>query len=110
LFAVIAWCSFVDFGRSLKDHAVAASHHDATLNNGATPYTTSVDSTAACQPSVGANGEIELRNCPFHRVARAHQDIVCGLNLRLIQGLIEESGGDDRSQTAVASCPAAAAW
>lgn len=26
----------------LKDHAVAASHHDATLNNGATPYTTSV--------------------------------------------------------------------
>jgi len=29
----------------LKDHAVAASHHDATLNNGATPYTTSVDST-----------------------------------------------------------------
>jgi len=24
---------------------VAASHHDATLNNGATPYTTSVDST-----------------------------------------------------------------
>jgi hypothetical protein len=32
LFAVIAWCSFVDFGRSLKDHAVTASHHDATLN------------------------------------------------------------------------------
>ena len=29
----------------LKDHAVAASHHDATLNNAATPYTTSVDST-----------------------------------------------------------------
>src|SRR5450759_4300647 len=45
LFAVIAWCSFVDFGRSLKDHAVAASHHDATLNNAAPSYTTSVDST-----------------------------------------------------------------
>ena len=27
--------------RSPRDHAVAASHHDATLNNGATPYTTS---------------------------------------------------------------------
>ena len=25
---------------------MAASHHDATLNNGATPYTTSVDSTS----------------------------------------------------------------
>jgi PleD family two-component response regulator len=29
----------------LKDHAVAASHHDATLNNAASSYTTSVDST-----------------------------------------------------------------
>jgi len=34
----------------LKDHAVAASHHDATLNNGATPYTTSVDSTSPEPP------------------------------------------------------------
>ena len=56
------------------------------------------------QPSVGVNGEIELRNCPFHRIARAHQDIVCGLNLRLIQGLIEESGGD-RSRTTLAPLP-----
>jgi hypothetical protein len=31
----------------LKDHAVAASHHDATLNNAASSYTTSVDSTVA---------------------------------------------------------------
>ena len=43
------------------------------------------------QPGVGANCEIELRNCPFHRIAQAHQDIVCGLNLRLIQGLAEEA-------------------
>jgi len=31
----------------LKDHAVAASHHDATLKNAASSYTTSVNSTAA---------------------------------------------------------------
>jgi hypothetical protein len=30
----------------LKDHAVAASHHDATLKNANSSYTTSVDSTA----------------------------------------------------------------
>jgi len=30
---------------------VAASHHDATLNNGATPYTTSVDSTKVVKMS-----------------------------------------------------------
>jgi hypothetical protein len=28
-------------GRSSEDHAVTASQHEATLNNGATPYTTS---------------------------------------------------------------------
>src|SRR5450759_3018818 len=55
-FAVIAWCSFVDFGRSLKDHAVAASHHDATLNNAAPSYTTSVDSTPPQRCSAKPHG------------------------------------------------------
>jgi len=32
-------------GGLLKDHAVAVSHHDPTLNNGAATYTVSVDST-----------------------------------------------------------------
>ena len=30
-----------------------------------------------------------LRNCPFHMVARDHRDVVCGLNLRLVEGIIE---------------------
>lgn len=86
-----------------RDAAVTAR---SAQSAGEDPTTILTDALRSCgyQPSVGANGEIELRNCPFHRVARAHQDIVCGLNLRLIQGLIEESGGD-RSQTALAPLP-----
>lgn len=30
-----------------------------------------------------------LQNCPFHMVARDHRDVVCGLNLRLVEGIIE---------------------
>ena len=34
-------------------------------------------------------GTIRLRNCPFHQLAEQHRDIVCGMNLGLIEGLIE---------------------
>jgi predicted ArsR family transcriptional regulator len=31
---------------------------------------------------------VSLRNCPFHMVARDHREVVCGLNLRLVEGII----------------------
>jgi predicted ArsR family transcriptional regulator len=39
-------------------------------------------------PQVDDDGSISLRNCPFHAVARDHVDVVCGLNLELIEGVI----------------------
>lgn len=30
-----------------------------------------------------------LRNCPFHALARRHTDLVCTMNLRLIEGAVE---------------------
>lgn len=36
-------------------------------------------------------GVIELRNCPFHRLAAEHRDLVCGLNLSLVDGVIAGS-------------------
>ncbi|MFC9553543.1 helix-turn-helix transcriptional regulator [Rhodococcus sp. NPDC056960] len=42
-------------------------------------------------PQVVADGRVDLRNCPFHRVARDHLDVVCGLNLRLVEGAIAGS-------------------
>jgi predicted ArsR family transcriptional regulator len=43
------------------------------------------------QPCPRPGGVLELRNCPFHRLAQAHQELVCGLNLRLIEGVITAS-------------------
>lgn len=40
---------------------------------------------------VGAS-TVRLANCPFHRLAAQHTDLVCGLNLGLIQGVIEGLG------------------
>jgi predicted ArsR family transcriptional regulator len=34
-------------------------------------------------------GVIRLRNCPFHRLARDHTELVCGMNLALMQGVLE---------------------
>lgn len=44
------------------------------------------------EPATTADGDIELRNCPFHQIARRHTEVVCGLNLHLVQGLLEGSG------------------
>lgn len=35
---------------------------------------------------------VSLRNCPFHRIARDHRDVVCDLNLRLVEGIIAGCG------------------
>ncbi len=43
------------------------------------------------QPRRSADGILELRNCPFHQLARSHQDLVCSLNLRLVEGVIAGS-------------------
>lgn len=35
------------------------------------------------------DGVIRLRNCPFHRLAREHTELVCGMNLALMRGLLD---------------------
>ena len=37
---------------------------------------------------------IRLRNCPFHQLAEQHRDVVCGMNLALIEGLVAGLGAN----------------
>ncbi len=37
-------------------------------------------------------GLVRLRNCPFHQLAARHPDIVCGMNLALIEGVVAGLG------------------
>jgi len=41
------------------------------------------------EPFAGAKGEILLRNCPFNAAVEESKEIVCGMNLGLMEGLIK---------------------
>ena len=43
------------------------------------------------EPSITGDTAV-LRNCPFHSLAQAHTDLVCTMNLHLIEGLVESLG------------------
>jgi predicted ArsR family transcriptional regulator len=48
------------------------------------------------------DGAVTLANCPFHALAREHAELVCGMNLRLLDGVLE---GVSSSGLAARLCP-----
>lgn len=44
------------------------------------------------EPYRDAGGDVRLYNCPFHALARDHRELVCGMNLQLMTGLVEGLG------------------
>jgi predicted ArsR family transcriptional regulator len=34
------------------------------------------------------DGDVVLVNCPFHSLAQQHTDLVCGMNLQLLEGVL----------------------
>lgn len=36
--------------------------------------------------------DVILRNCPFHQAATRHEELICGINLDFVSGLLEGSG------------------
>lgn len=44
------------------------------------------------EPTPAHDGTVLLDNCPFHAIAVAHPELVCGLNLAFIGGLLEGLG------------------
>jgi predicted ArsR family transcriptional regulator len=47
------------------------------------------------EPVIGDDEEIALANCPFHRLAEEERDLVCGMNLDFLGGMLEGIGPDD---------------
>lgn len=44
--------------------------------------------------------EVRLANCPFHRLADQHTELVCGMNLALVEGVAEGLGAQVRPRLA----------
>jgi len=51
------------------------------------------------EPWQDDDGTILLRNCPFHQLAALHPDLVCGMNLALIGGLVTGYGATQMQPT-----------
>lgn len=61
-------------GRQLAEEAGAADPVQVLEAQGFEPHTD--------------DGVVTLANCPFHNLARKHPDLVCGMNLHLLEGLL----------------------
>lgn len=48
------------------------------------------------EPHSDPDGTLRLGNCPFHSVATAHPELVCGLNHAFIEGVLEGAGAADK--------------
>jgi predicted ArsR family transcriptional regulator len=44
------------------------------------------------EPRTTEDGTVVLQNCPFHRLARRHTDLICGMNRCLLGGALEAIG------------------
>ncbi|WP_107660338.1 helix-turn-helix transcriptional regulator [Nocardia suismassiliense] len=80
--------------------AVRTAVHEAALAEGRRAAAASGGDLLAALWSCGYlpqvdDARINLRNCPFHLVAQDHRELVCGLNLRLIEGAIAGSTQPD---------------
>jgi len=46
------------------------------------------------EPYRGDGGCLRVRNCPFHRLAEQDRDLVCGMNERLVEGIVRGLGNE----------------
>jgi predicted ArsR family transcriptional regulator len=44
------------------------------------------------EPEAKTDGTVVLRNCPFHRLAQEHTELICGMNLGLVDAALEGLG------------------
>jgi predicted ArsR family transcriptional regulator len=51
------------------------------------------------------DGEVVLTNCPFHVLAEQHRDLVCGMNLELLSGVIDGAEAADVLEPRLAPRP-----
>ncbi|WP_345964472.1 helix-turn-helix domain-containing protein [Streptomyces sp. BRB040] len=83
--------------------AVAAAAHAAGRSAGGEDLTSALRG-CGYEPATTTEGGVDLRNCPFHRLAREHTELVCWLNLHLVRGLLE-AGGQPAGRAVLAPRP-----
>jgi predicted ArsR family transcriptional regulator len=49
--------------------------------------------TFGFEPQTAPDGVVVLNNCPFHRLAGAHTELICGMNVCVLDAVLETVGG-----------------
>ena len=86
-------------GRSRATLAEAAHRLGAELGSAFRASATGRDVESALaqqgyEPGRDDDGVIRLRNCPFHQLAERHRDVVCHMNLALVEGVLAGLGDE----------------
>lgn len=79
-------------GRTLAEAAERLGRELAREAPDPPPGVDEVLRTRGYEPYEDADGVIRLRNCPFHAAAQRHPEVVCGMNLALLHGLLAGLG------------------
>lgn len=67
----------------------AREHGAALAGSAAATDPVGILEHAGYEPYLDGPDVIRLANCPFHQLAHAHTDLVCGMNLHLLRGLLD---------------------
>lgn len=84
-----------DAARSLGREIAAEVRERAGRNKGAKHLTRTAEEVLrdyGFEPFHHEDGDIRLRNCPFHLLSQQYTDLVCGMNLDVMQALVDELG------------------
>ena len=102
-------------GSALAGLKLAARQHGAALGRAARTegadrigrLRTTQETLAAhgFEPVTDQGGGLSVRNCPFHRLAVRHPDVVCAMNLALIEGIVAAIGAGDELHPALDPAP-----
>jgi predicted ArsR family transcriptional regulator len=76
--------------RAVLDHRARELGRELGLELGREAHTTLTEALETLGFEPRAEGDtIVLANCPFHSLARRHTELVCGMNLCLLDGLLD---------------------
>ncbi|MGH8958658.1 MAG: helix-turn-helix transcriptional regulator [Acidimicrobiia bacterium] len=76
----------------LEQEKLAEAAHRAGLQIGQEGLESALQDTGY-EPAL-EDGETRFRNCPFHVLREQDRDATCGLNLALVEGMLEGSGSE----------------
>jgi predicted ArsR family transcriptional regulator len=81
---ITLWTAARRRGSALRDAEPAPTSRDDAL---------AVLARRGYEPFVDESGVVRMRNCPFHALSESHPALVCGMNLALLDGLLDGVAG-----------------